>query len=126
MIVDISLTLLEQIFRQVDLMAHVRISGATTQQIYFTLSLAGAGTPLVYRRALKRCWLNTPLQPDTLAFAVHTETLPKIHNPHDPAAQRPQGPGHSLCRRQSSATRALPIQKLREIRRAIPSASPTS
>ena len=57
MIVDISLTLLDQIFNQVDLWRDQDL-WLQDQQIYFTLSLRELEHPS-FSLALKHCWPNT-------------------------------------------------------------------
>lgn len=79
MIVDISLTLLEQIFRQVDLWRTQNL-WRDDQQIYFTLSLRELEHPS-FTASIEALLKKYSIQPGTLAFAVHTEILPKIHNP---------------------------------------------
>lgn len=111
MIVDISLTLLEQIFRQVDLW-RTQDLWRDDQQIYFTLSLRELEHPS-FTASIEALLAKYSIQPDTLAFAVHTETLPKIHNPMTLQLNGLRALGIRFIV-DNVGYQSLPIQKLRE------------
>ena len=111
MIVDISLTLLEQIFRQVDLWRTQNL-WRDDQQIYFTLSLRELEHPS-FTASIEALLKKYSIQPGTLAFAVHTETLPKIHNPMTLQLNGLRALGIRFIV-DNVGYQSLPIQKLRE------------
>ena len=111
MIVDISLTLLEQIFHQVELW-RTQDLWRQDQQIYFTLSLRELEHPS-FTASIETLLKKYSIEPDTLAFAVHTETLPKIHNPMTLQLNGLRSLGIRFIV-DNVGYQSLPIQKLRE------------
>ncbi|MDC3263699.1 diguanylate cyclase [Porticoccaceae bacterium] len=111
MIVDISLTLLENIFHQVEIW-RTQDLWREDQQIYFTLSLRELEHPS-FTTSIEALLKKYAIEPDTLAFAVHTETLPKIHNPMTLQLNGLRALG-ILFIVDNVGYQSLPIQKLRE------------
>ena len=111
MIVDISLTLLENIFHQVEIW-RTQDLWREDQQIYFTLSLRELEHPS-FTASIEALLKKYAIEPDTLAFAVHTETLPKIHNPMTLQLNGLRALG-ILFIVDNVGYQSLPIQKLRE------------
>jgi diguanylate cyclase (GGDEF)-like protein/PAS domain S-box-containing protein len=111
MIVDISLTLLEQIFNQVDLWRNQDL-WREDQQIYFTLSLRELEHPS-FTASIEALLAKYSIKPNTLVFAVHTETLPKIHNPLTLQLNSLRALGIRFVV-DNVGYQSLPIQKLRE------------
>jgi len=111
MIVDISLTLLENIFHQVEIW-RTQDLWREDQQIYFTLSLRELEHPS-FTASIEALLKKYAIEPDTLAFAVHTETLPKIHNPMTLQLNGLRALGIRFIV-DNVGYQSLPIQKLRE------------
>ena len=111
MIVDISLTLLEQIFNQVDLLRNQDL-WREDQQIYFTLSLRELEHPS-FTLSIEALLAKYSIKADTLVFTVHTETLPKIHNPLTLQLNSLRALGIRFVV-DNVGYQTLPIQKLRE------------
>ena len=111
MIVDISLTLLEQIFRQVDLWRNQDL-WRDDQRIYFTLSLRELEHPSFVAN-IETLLHEHSINPQTLVFTVHTETLPKIHTPMSQQLNGLKDMGISFIV-DNVGYQSLPIQKLRE------------
>ena len=111
MIVDISLTLLENIFHQVEIW-RTQDLWREDQQIYFTLSLRELEHPS-FTASIEALLKKYAIEPDTLAFAVHTETLPKIHNPMTMQLNGLRALGIRFIV-DNVGYQSLPIQKLRE------------
>ena len=111
MIVDISLTLLENIFHQVEIW-RTQDLWREDQQIYFTLSLRELEHPS-FTTSIEALLKKYAIEPDTLAFAVHTETLPKIHNPMTLQLNGLRALGIRFIV-DNVGYQSLPIQKLRE------------
>ena len=111
MIVDISLTLLEQIFNKVDLWRRQDL-WRENQQIYFTLSLRELEHP-TFTLSIEALLTKYAIEANTLVFAIHTETLPKIHNPLTLQLNGLRALGIRFVV-DSVGYQTLPIQKLRE------------
>ena len=111
MIVDISLTLLEQIFNQVDLW-RTQDLWREDQQIYYTLSLRELEHPS-FTLSIKALLTKYAIKADTLVFTIHTETLPKIHNPLTLQLNSLKALGIQFVV-DNVGYQTLPIQKLRE------------
>jgi EAL domain-containing protein (putative c-di-GMP-specific phosphodiesterase class I) len=111
MIVDISLTLLDQIFNQVDLWRNQDL-WREDQQIYFTLSLRELEHPS-FTLSIEALLNKYSIEANTLVFTVHTETLPKIHNPLTLQLNALRALGIRFVV-DNVGYQTLPIQKLRE------------
>ena len=111
MIVDISLSMLEQIFRQVELWRNQDL-WREQQKVYFTLSLRElehGGFIDNLQRLISQYHIN----PQTLTFGLHTETLPKIHKPLGMKLGELKKLGISFIV-DNVGYQNLPIQKLRD------------
>lgn len=111
MIVDISLSLLEQIFRQVELWRNQDL-WREEQKIYFTLSLREL-EHAEFIDNLQRLISQYHINPRILTFGLHTETLPKIHKPLGMKLSELKKLGISFIV-DNVGYQNLPIQKLRD------------
>ncbi len=111
MIVDISLSLLEQIFRQIELWKTQDL-WREEQQIYFTLSLRELEHSCFIDH-LDKLLCRFKIKPQTLVFGLHTETLPKIHKPLGQQLTRLKEMGIGFIV-DNVGYQSLPIQKLRD------------
>ena len=113
MIVDISLSLLEQIFRQVELWKNQDL-WREEQKIYFTLSLRELEHSSFIDN-LDQLLCQYKVNPETLIFGLHTETLPKIHKPlgQQLGKLKEMGIGFIV---DNVGYQSLPIQKLRDLK----------
>jgi diguanylate cyclase (GGDEF)-like protein/PAS domain S-box-containing protein len=111
MIVDISLSLLEQIFRQIELWKNQDL-WREEQQIYFTLSLRELEHSCFIDH-LDKLLCRFKIKPQTLVFGLHTETLPKIHKPLGQQLTRLKEMGIGFIV-DNVGYQSLPIQKLRD------------
>ena len=111
MIVDISIAVLEQICQQIDLWRGQGI-WRDDQQVYFTLSLREMEHPS-FTATVESLLKKYAINPHNLIFNIHTETLPKIHNPLTLQINslRALGIGFVV---DNVGYQSLPIQKLRE------------
>ena len=111
MIVDISLSLLEQIFRQIDLWKNQDL-WRDEQKIYFTLSLRELENS-TFISNLGSLLSKYKINPENLVFDLHTEILPKIHKSLglQLIALKDMGIGFIA---DNVGYQSLPIQKLRE------------
>jgi diguanylate cyclase (GGDEF)-like protein/PAS domain S-box-containing protein len=111
MIVDISLSLLEKIFRQIELWKNQDL-WRDEQKIYFTLSLREL-EHASFIDNLNQLMGKFNINPEILTFGLHAETLPKIHKPL--GAQlgklKEMGIGFTV---DNVGYQSLPIQKLRD------------
>ncbi|MGB0449247.1 MAG: putative bifunctional diguanylate cyclase/phosphodiesterase [Porticoccaceae bacterium] len=111
MIVDISLSLLEQIFRQIELWRNQDL-WREEQKIYFTLSLRELEHSSFIDN-LDQLLCQFKVKPETLVFGLHTETLPKIHKPLGQQLGKLKEMGISFIV-DNVGYQSLPIQKLRD------------
>lgn len=111
MIVDITLTLLEQICNQIDLWRSQDL-WRDDQHIYFTLSLRELEHPS-FTASVAGLLNRYSINPRNLIFTVHTETLPKIHNPLSIQLNGLRELGIRFIV-DNVGYQSLPIQKLRE------------
>ena len=113
MIVDISLSLLEQIFRQIELWQNQDL-WREEQKIYFTLSLRELEHSSFIDN-LSQLLRQFKVNPETLIFGLHTETLPKIHKPlgQQLGKLKEMGIGFIV---DNVGYQSLPIQKLRDLK----------
>ena len=111
MIVDISLSLLEQIFRQIELWRNQDL-WRDTQKIYFTLSLRELEHSSFIDN-LEQLMSKFNIKPQTLTFGLHAETLPKIHKPLGLQLSRLKEMGIGFIV-DNVGYQSLPIQKLRD------------
>ena len=111
MIVDISLSLLEQIFRQIELWKNQDL-WREEQKIFFTLSLRELEHSSFIDN-LDQLLCQFKVNPETLVFGLHTETLPKIHKPlgQQLGKLKEMGIGFIV---DNVGYQSLPIQKLRD------------
>lgn len=110
MIVDISLSLLEKIFRQIELWKNQDLW--REQKIYFTLSLRELEHSSFIDN-LDQLLGKFMINPETLIFGLHAETLPKIHKPlgQQLGKLKEMGIGFIV---DNVGYQSLPIQKLRD------------
>lgn len=111
MIVDISLSLLEQIFRQIELWKNQDL-WREEQQIYFTLSLRELEHASFIGK-LSKLMSQFSIDPKTLIFGLHAETLPKIHKPLGVQLGKLKDMGIGFIV-DNVGYQSLPIQKLRD------------
>ncbi len=111
MIVDISLALLEQIFRQIELWKNQDL-WREEQQIFFTLSLRELEHSSFIDH-LDQLLYRFKIDPQTLVFGLHTETLPKIHKPLGQQLTKLKEMGIGFIV-DNVGYQSLPIQKLRD------------
>ena len=111
MIVDISLSLLKQIFRQIELWKNQDL-WREEQQIYFTLSLRELEHSSFIDN-LDQLLRQFKVNPKTLIFGLHAETLPKIHKPLGQQLGRLKEMGIGFIV-DNVGYQSLPIQKLRD------------
>ncbi len=111
MIVDITLTLLEQICHQIDLWRSQDL-WRDDQKVYFTLSLRELEHPS-FTASVEDLLHKYSVNPRNLIFTVHTETLPKIHNPLSIQLNGLRELGIRFIV-DNVGYQSLPIQKLRE------------
>jgi diguanylate cyclase (GGDEF)-like protein/PAS domain S-box-containing protein len=111
MIVDISLSLLEQIFRQIELWKNQDL-WRDDQKIYFTLSLRELEHSSFIDN-LEQVMNRYNINPQTLTFGLHTETLPKIHKPLGLQMGKLKALGTGFIV-DNVGYQSLPIQKLRD------------
>jgi diguanylate cyclase (GGDEF)-like protein/PAS domain S-box-containing protein len=111
MIVDISLSLLKQIFRQIELWKNQDL-WREEQKIFFTLSLRELEHSSFIDN-LDQLLCQFKVSPETLIFGLHTETLPKIHKPlgQQLGKLKEMGIGFIV---DNVGYQSLPIQKLRD------------
>ena len=111
MIVDISLSLLEKIFRQIELWKNQDL-WREEQKIFFTLSLRELEHSSFIDN-LDQLLCQFKVNPETLIFGLHTETLPKIHKPlgQQLGKLKEMGIGFIV---DNVGYQSLPIQKLRD------------
>jgi diguanylate cyclase (GGDEF)-like protein/PAS domain S-box-containing protein len=111
MIVDISLSLLKQIFRQIELWKNQNL-WREEQKIFFTLSLRELEHSSFIDN-LDQLLCQFKVSPETLIFGLHTETLPKIHKPlgQQLGKLKEMGIGFIV---DNVGYQSLPIQKLRD------------
>ena len=110
-IVDISLSLLEQIFRQIELWKNQDL-WQEQQKIHFTLSLRELEHSS-FIDSLDQLLCRFKISPKTLVFGLHAETLPKIHKPlgQQLGKLKEMGIGFIV---DNVGYQSLPIQKLRD------------
>jgi len=113
MIVDISLSLLEQIFRQIELWKNQDL-WREEQKIYFTLSLRELEHSSFIDN-LDQLLCQFKVNPETLIFGLHTETLPKIHKPLNQQLGKLKEMGIGFIV-DNVGYQSLPIQKLRDLK----------
>jgi EAL domain-containing protein (putative c-di-GMP-specific phosphodiesterase class I) len=111
MIVDISLSLLEQIFRQLDLWKNQDL-WREDQKVFFTLSLREL-EHAAFISNLEGLLNKFKINPQTLTFGLHAEILPKIHKPSELQLAKLKGMGINFIV-DNVGYQSLPIQKLRE------------
>lgn len=111
MIVDISLSLLEQIFRQIELWKNQDL-WREEQKIYFTLSLRELEHASFIDK-LNKLMSQFSIDPKTLIFGLHAETLPKINKPLGVQLSKLKAMGIGFIV-DNVGYQSLPIQKLRD------------
>jgi len=111
MIVDISLSLLEQVFRQIELWKNQDL-WREEQKIYFTLSLRELEHTSFIDK-LNKLMSQFSIDPKTMIFGLHAETLPKIHKPLGVQLGNLKAMGIGFIV-DNVGYQSLPIQKLRD------------
>lgn len=111
MIVDISLSMLEQIFRQLELWRNQDL-WREQQKIYFTLSLWELEHSEFIEKLQQLITLHN-INSQTLTFGLHAENLPKIHKPLGMQLSKLKKLGCSFIV-DNVGHQNLPIQKLRD------------
>ena len=111
MIVEISLSLLDQCCRQLTLWRDQGL-WRSDQKIYFTLSLRELEHPSFVNN-VQNLLNRHNIGAETLVFSLHTETLPKIYKPLELQINKLNdlGIGFSV---DNVGYQSLPIQKLRD------------
>ena len=111
MIVDISLSMLEQIFRQVELWRNQDL-WREQQKVYFTLSLRELEHSEFFDK-LQQLLSQHNINPQILTFGLHAENLPKIHKPLGTQLSKLKKLGCNFIV-DNVGHQNLPIQKLRD------------